>query len=351
MDLIYSYLTDLRIVDIKKIRIDLQNVLSKLERMIKKLIRKNLIDPHIKINSIKIIKLNLLPNLFILGKMKIITKSAQRDLTKTQKIKIFDAFQAQFDELDIYIVAIQREHPEWIDQIFKEYTRILGGKINPHQTIEVYPISLFSQTNWNIIQTYEHELDQLQRAMLSFLAFDQSPLCTKKFLEREDTIEVPFNNYVRFGYYHIYYIFHAILNLKGKKVTYNLAKQIAEEIYAKPRPNRKKFADLPVYMEWLGSNCLATHDFTIAELEDKRIIMHVQECMWGEALKDVEDPELMYFLICYGDFFSTSDHNENFVLTRKKTILQNHGICDFCYHHQQKGGKITHPDETFWNSV
>lgn len=44
-------------------------------------------------------------------------------------------------------------------------------------------------------------------------------------------------------------------------------------------------------------------------------------------------------------------NNNNFVLTRNKTILQNHGICDFCYHDKRKESEIVHPDEEFWNSL
>lgn len=283
--------------------------------------------------------------------MKIITQSAQRNIRKKQEIALFNTFQAQFDELDVYLVAINQHHPEWIDDILQEYNKILMEKMNPAQSIAVYQMQQFDQSRWKIIQKHEKKLEQLQRTMLTFLGFDDSALRSKGVLHINDLIEVPFSNYVKFGYFHVYYLFQAVSEMKGIDIAHSLAKIVAEDFYSKPRLNRKKFEDLGEYVKWLGSNCLTTHDFKIAELMDGRVIMKVEECMWGEALKGVEDPELMYYFICYGDFYSTPDYNENFVLTRKKTILQNDDICDFCYHNKANGKKLTHPEDSLWKSL
>ncbi|WP_371806012.1 L-2-amino-thiazoline-4-carboxylic acid hydrolase [Candidatus Lokiarchaeum ossiferum] len=278
-------------------------------------------------------------------------ESRQRNLQKMQEIQLFKTFQAQFNELDTYLIAINALHPDWIKEIMQEYNKILIEKMNHAQNITVYKMQQFDQSNWKIIHKFEKKIEQLQRTMLTFLGFEHSTLQSKEELQINDMIEVTFSNYVQFGYFHVYYVFQAISNLKGNVVAHNLAKRIAKDFYSKPRTNRKKFEDLSEYMKWLGSNCLKTHDFKIANLEDGRICMKVEECMWGEALKGVEDPELMYYFICYGDFFSTPDYNENFVLTRKKTILQNDGICDFCYHYKNNSKKLIHPEESFWKSL
>jgi len=283
--------------------------------------------------------------------MKILSESHKRDLNKTQKIELFKHFQAQLDELDQYLIEIQKEQPTWIDDIFKEYTKILTEKINPKQSIKVFSMDLFSQTNWKVIGNYLDNLTVLQQAMLSFLDAVNTPLNKKNILEKDNIVEVPFNNYIRYGYYHVYYFFHAIMNLHGKEITYELAKNIAIKFFSKPRPKGKKFDELVPFMDWMGNLCKTTHDFTIGEIENGSVIMNTHECLYGEALKEVEDPNLMYFLICFGDFYSAPKYNENFVLTRNKTILQNHGICDFCYHDKRKESEIVHPDEKFWNSL
>ncbi|QEE16194.1 L-2-amino-thiazoline-4-carboxylic acid hydrolase [Promethearchaeum syntrophicum] len=283
--------------------------------------------------------------------MKVLSESYQRDVNKTQKIELFKYFQAQFDELDMFLSEIQKEQPTWMDEIFKEYTSILREKTNPKQSIEIFSMDLFSPTNWKVIGNYLDKLLVLQHAMLSFLDIINTPKNNKKVLDKEDIVEVPFGNYVRFAYYHVYYFFHAIMNLHGKEIAYDLARKVATKFYSKPNPKGKKFDGLVPFMSWMADLCKTTHDFTIGEIDNGSVIMHTKECLWGEALKEVEDPNLMYFLICMGDFYSATKYNENFVLTRNKTILQNHGICDFCYHDKRKESEIVHPDESFWNSL
>jgi len=283
--------------------------------------------------------------------MKVLTESHKRDVNKTQKIELFKHFQAQFDELDKYLIEIQKEQPTWMNEIFKEYTNILTEKINPKQSIKVFSMDLFSQTNWKVIGNYLDELTVLQQAMLSFLDVVNTPLNKKNILENDDFVEVQFDNYIRYAYYHVYYFFHAIMNLHGKEIVYELTKKIAIKFYSKPDPRRKKFDELVPFITWMGEVSKATHEYIIGEIDNGSVIMNTQECLYGEALKEVEDPNLMFFLICFEDYFSASKYNENFVLTRNKTILQNHGICDFCYHDKRKESEIKHPDEKFWNSL
>jgi len=211
--------------------------------------------------------------------MKVLSESYQRDVNKTQKIELFKYFQAQFDELDTFIIEIQKDQPTWMDDIFKEYTKILAEKVNPKQSIEVFSMDLFSQTNWKVIGNYLDDLSVLQQAMLSFLDIVNTPINNKNELEKEDSVEVPFDNYVRFGYYHVYYYFHAIMNLRGKEITYELEKKVATKFYSKPNPKGKKFDGLVPFMTWMADLCKTTHDFTIGEIENGSVIMHTKECL------------------------------------------------------------------------
>jgi hypothetical protein len=121
--------------------------------------------------------------------------------------------------------------------------------------------------------------------------------------------------------------------------------------YSQSHPNQKKFSTLADYRERIDSGCTKTHSYVSGIFQDEPYILKVTSCVWGEALQNVEDPELMFYLICYRDYFSAKNANENFLLTRKETILQGGAMCDFCYHNLQLTKNPKHPNEEFWETL
>ena len=83
-------------------------------------------------------------------------------------------------------------------------------------------------------------------------------------------------------------------------------------------------------------------------VEAGRYYLRVDRCLYGEVVQDLEDLELAEMHECYGDFITPSMRNENFVLTRTRTIMGGHPFCDFCYHDKQIVKEIKHPKEEFW---
>lgn len=270
---------------------------------------------------------------------------------RTQKIELFKFFQAQLDELDIYLVKLRDLKPDWFDEAIHEYLKILIHKTRPGQRITVFNPEEFSQDKWNILGKYPKVIGKLQNAMLSFLQIDNYPLAENNQLERTNSIEVPFGDYVRCGYFHVYYLFYGLIKIQGKEPIHEVARQIAKQFYSKPQPNGPKFDTLLEYGEFIDGHCLQTHNFLSGEDDQGHFINKVVGCVWGESLRMVEDPELMYFFICYGDFFSPKGINENFSLTRKYTILQGHDVCDFCYHDARVHKEKIHPDQAFWDCL
>ncbi|MGY5874877.1 MAG: L-2-amino-thiazoline-4-carboxylic acid hydrolase [Candidatus Thorarchaeota archaeon] len=75
------------------------------------------------------------------------------------------------------------------------------------------------------------------------------------------------------------------------------------------------------------------------------------KCLWHELLKDFDDPELGYAVACHYDFHAMQYYNEYFVLTRPKTLMDGHGLCDFCWHDTRIVDEIVHPDQSFWDEL
>ncbi|UYP47404.1 hypothetical protein NEF87_003689 [Candidatus Lokiarchaeum ossiferum] len=280
-----------------------------------------------------------------------ITKSMKKEDNRTQKIGLLQFFQGELDELDMFLQEFQKIKPDWLDTTLTEYFKILTSKINPTQTSKGFPISELSQDKWKLLGAHLPKIQIIQQALLSFLHLENFSLAGKEFLDRDDFLVVPFGDYIRCAYYHVYYFFHALMNLQGKEMAYAITRQIAEINYTKPRPDQKKMNSVREFGEWIDGLCTRTHNFISGEDDDQHFINKVVGCVWGEALQQVEDPELMYFLICYGDFFTPKAKNEHFELTRKETILQGSKMCDFCYHDTRIHQKLEHPIKEFWEKL
>jgi len=79
--------------------------------------------------------------------------------------------------------------------------------------------------------------------------------------------------------------------------------------------------------------------------------MKITKCRWHEVLKELNDPEFCYATCCHYDFKAAELANENFVLTRKCTLMQGDSCCDFIWHDTRIDKECKHPDEEFWEKI
>ncbi|MHA2162349.1 MAG: L-2-amino-thiazoline-4-carboxylic acid hydrolase [Candidatus Thorarchaeota archaeon] len=81
------------------------------------------------------------------------------------------------------------------------------------------------------------------------------------------------------------------------------------------------------------------------------VVSRVNRCMWHELQKEYGDPEIAYVNSCHFDFYAATLWNENFVLTRTKTLMQGDDCCDFCWHDKRYDKEMKHPPAKFWDSL
>ena len=89
----------------------------------------------------------------------------------------------------------------------------------------------------------------------------------------------------------------------------------------------------------------------IGDIEDGKLIVRKDSCTWYHAIKDLEDRELIYYAICYGDIPVTSAMNKNFVLTRDYTIAEGFSYCDEVTHDTRINENIEHPSKEFFDNI
>jgi hypothetical protein len=74
-------------------------------------------------------------------------------------------------------------------------------------------------------------------------------------------------------------------------------------------------------------------------------------CFWVESLDDLPDPEIKYYVCCYGDYEGARDYDEHIVLTMEHTIAQGDPYCSRVMHDTRVDFNLQHPPKEFWDEM
>ncbi|MCW4050480.1 MAG: L-2-amino-thiazoline-4-carboxylic acid hydrolase [Candidatus Bathyarchaeota archaeon] len=75
-----------------------------------------------------------------------------------------------------------------------------------------------------------------------------------------------------------------------------------------------------------------------------------ENCTWVDAMKELPDKELKYYVCCYGDYEYAKSYDENIVLTMEHTIAEGDPYCSRVLHDTRVNWKLEHPSKEFWDS-
>ena len=90
-----------------------------------------------------------------------------------------------------------------------------------------------------------------------------------------------------------------------------------------------------------------------SDVEDGKWIVRCENCEKIAALRELDtyDRELLDVAECHSDFQVTRLFNENFVLTRTRTIGAGDPYCDFVYHDLRYDKELKHPSSEFMDNL
>ena len=89
----------------------------------------------------------------------------------------------------------------------------------------------------------------------------------------------------------------------------------------------------------------------VSEVKDGKLFLRKDTCLWNDALEDLEDRELKYYVCCYGDYQSIKHVNKHFVMTMAHTIVEGHPYCDCVFHDTRISKELDHPSKEFFESI
>ncbi len=170
-----------------------------------------------------------------------------------------------------------------------------------------------------------------------------------------DTIEVPQRNQIRAVLLPKYQNLLILTETIARDEAIEIYKTYHDELMRAGRSSQKdRFQTLKEYAErWINSNPNENRGLVriISEPYKGKVYLRKDTCLWNEAIQDLEDNELKYYVCCYQDFESARLANRSFVLTMERTIVKGHPFCDSVFHDTRIDDELIHPSEEFFSSM
>ncbi|MHA2134337.1 MAG: L-2-amino-thiazoline-4-carboxylic acid hydrolase [Candidatus Thorarchaeota archaeon] len=89
----------------------------------------------------------------------------------------------------------------------------------------------------------------------------------------------------------------------------------------------------------------------VGSVENGRVIVRKDNCLWADSLVDLPDAELKYLVCCYGDFTSIKINNKSFALTMEHTVAAGDPFCDVVVHDTKVKSDLDHPSKEYFESI
>jgi hypothetical protein len=167
-----------------------------------------------------------------------------------------------------------------------------------------------------------------------------------------EKIRLTAKQYLRGVFVVNYFIVKALAEVRGKPEAIALFEEFTDlQTKAYNLPQLEKVSDLLSAKSPPGEVFAGGHDFVEFELNDGQVGCKVTKCKWHEVLKEFNDPDLEYAVICHYDFEAARCHNPNFKLTREGTLAQGCSCCDFIWHDTRVEKNPAHPSKDFWDNI
>lgn len=180
---------------------------------------------------------------------------------------------------------------------------------------------------------------------LSLAGMSRCPVRTEK-------IRLTAKQYLRGVFVVNYFIVKALAEVMGKAEAIALFKEFTDlQTKNYNLPHLEKVSDLLAAKSPPGAVFAGGHDFVEFELNEGQAGCKVTKCKWHEVLKEFNDADLEYAVICHYDFEAARCHNPDFMLTRGGTLAQGRPYCDFIWHDTRVEKNPVHLPKDFWDNV
>jgi hypothetical protein len=133
-----------------------------------------------------------------------------------------------------------------------------------------------------------------------------------------------------------------------------LFKKFLTHYYLEDRdPNRETYDNLETLFAKVIEPKEVSSEWVIVRgmIGDGKYAYRNDNCLWIDAIDDLPDSELKYYVCCYGDYERAKDYHDSIVLTMEHTIAQGDPYCSRVLHDTRVDWDLRHPPKSFWDSM
>jgi hypothetical protein len=152
-----------------------------------------------------------------------------------------------------------------------------------------------------------------------------------------------------------YYNLLTLVDILGRADAIAFYKRFFTQYFIDKRdPDRKRYDSLEeLYEERRSREAEEPSAWVIVRgmLADGKYAYRNDNCLWVDALEDLDDSELKYYICCYGDYEGARNHHESIVLTMEHTIAEGDPYCSRVLHDTRVDWDLRHPPKEFWDRI
>ncbi len=246
--------------------------------------------------------------------------------------------------LDYLIDFIGKKEPEKLGTFIESLTEIYRSKLQSEKIVDFQD----TITKFENLQSYPKLVQLCMMYYIQIINLQDDP-------EWDDTIEVTNRSSLQSFLHPRYFNLQALINSLGREDAIKLWKQFFTNFIIDTRkPREKPFVDLEtMLMERLESEDEGPQDWVVVRgmIGDGKYAFRNDNCLWVDSLDDLPDPEMKYYVCCYGDYEGARNMHPSIIMTMEHTIAQGDPYCSRVLHDTRIDYKLDHPPMEFWDNI
>jgi hypothetical protein len=251
--------------------------------------------------------------------------------------------------IDILLAMIQEEYPDKLSEFISNQMTNYESLLN-EETIEKHTLPSVLLEDKPLLKHYPKLAGFVLNYYLHLLQMSGTPDWTT------DRIKTSQRDFFRSFLLPRYHNLQMLIKTLGREEAINLYKKYISYFFIQlGKPDTPtEFVNLRQHYEKVSHPRSPPSDWvTVRGLMDNGKYFFMNEnCLWVDALPDIDDKELMYLICCYGDYQSIQrNYNQHIILTMEHTIAQGDPYCSRVLHDTREDWDLRHPKKDFWDRL
>ena len=250
--------------------------------------------------------------------------------------------------LNYLLGFIEDREPE----VFTDYVSSLTGKFQ--DLVEEEQLTNGTINYAEVLCDLPHLEANVNLAKSFLNLFLRTLRISEEALWEKGRVKVAIRDLLRLFLLPAYYDLQVLVETLGRQRAISLYKRFITHYLLDTRdPERARYDSLEILFEEITNPGKVPSDWVVvsALIADGKFAYRNDNCLWVEALEDLEDSELKYYVCCYGDYEKARNHHESIVLTMEHTIAQGDPYCSRVLHDTRVDWDLRHPPKEFWDNL